>query len=316
MNNWKNTATQCLQDEAQAILGLIPQIDGNFEAAVDIILQCMGKVIITGVGKSGHIGAKIAATFSSTGTPSLYINPLDLFHGDLGLIQQGDVVIAISNSGQTDELLRIIPNLQERNIPIIGISGNKDSLLAKYAQSHLLVSVEKEATPLGLAPTSSTTAQLAMGDALACCLIKARGFGDADFALYHPGGSLGKRLLTRAKDVMIKENLPVISPDTKMSEAIILISKGRLGICVAVDGEKVVGIVTDGDLRRAMENSQGRFFELSVGEVMTRHPKTVGLNERISDINNLMNRMKIHCVLVVDEAHRLLGVVDSFSAAI
>ena len=316
MNNWKNTATQCLQDEAQAILGLIPQIDGNFEAAVDIILQCMGKVIITGVGKSGHIGAKIAATFSSTGTPSLYINPLDLFHGDLGLIQQGDVVIAISNSGQTDELLRIIPNLQERNIPIIGISGNKDSLLAKYAQSHLLVSVEKEATPLGLAPTSSTTAQLAMGDALACCLIKARGFGDADFALYHPGGSLGKRLLTRAKDVMIKENLPVISPDTKMSEAIILISKGRLGICVAVDGEKVVGIVTDGDLRRAKEDSQGRFFELSVGEVMTRHPKTVGLNERISDINNLMNRMKIHCVLVVDEAHRLLGVVDSFSAAI
>ena len=316
MNNWKNTATQCLQDEAQAILGLIPQIDGNFEAAVDIILQCMGKVIITGVGKSGHIGAKIAATFSSTGTPSLYINPLDLFHGDLGLIQQGDVVIAISNSGQTDELLRIIPNLQERNIPIIGISGNKDSLLAKYAQSHLLVSVEKEATPLGLAPTSSTTAQLAMGDALACCLIKARGFGDADFALYHPGGSLGKRLLTRAKDVMIKENLPVISPDTKMSEAIILISKGRLGICVAVDGEKVVGIVTDGDLRRAMENSQGRFFDLSVREVMTRHPKTVGLNERISDINNLMNRMKIHCVLVVDEAHRLLGVVDSFSAAI
>jgi arabinose-5-phosphate isomerase len=316
MNKWNSTAIKCIQDEAQALLDLIPEIDDNLNKAVEIILQCTGKVVITGVGKSGHIGAKIASTFSSVGTPSFYVNPLDLYHGDLGVIMQNDVVIAISNSGQTDELLRIFPQLLERHIPIIGMSGNKNSLLAKYSQAHLYVDVKKEATPLGLAPTSSTTATLAMGDALACCLIKARGFKETDFARFHPGGALGKMLLTKAGDVMIKENLPVISPETKLGHAVILVSKGRLGICVAIKNGIVIGIVTDGDIRRAMESSQNKFFDLSVEDIMTKHPKTVSIDTRIIDIDKIMNTNKIHCVLVVDEENRLLGIVDSFSTVI
>jgi arabinose-5-phosphate isomerase len=199
---WNSTAIQCFKDEAQALLDLIPKLNEDFDKAINLILSCKGKVIITGVGKSGHIGAKIAATLSSTGTPSFYVNPLDLYHGDLGVIMEGDVVIAISNSGYTDELLRLVPSLNERNISIIGMSGNPDSLLAKNSYAHLNIAVEHEADPLNLAPTSSTTATLAMGDAIACCLVKARGFREMDFAQFHPGGMLGKRLLTKASDVM------------------------------------------------------------------------------------------------------------------
>ena len=195
-------AIQCLKDEAQAILDLIPNIDKEFDDAVELIFRCHGKVIVTGVGKSGHIGAKIAATLSSTGTPSFFINPLDVFHGDLGVMTKDDVVLAISNSGQTDELLRFIPMVLHMEIPIIGMSGNPQSLLAKYSSCHLNVSVKKEACPLNLAPTSSTTATLAMGDALAVALMEKRNFRPQDFAHFHPGGELGKRLLTTAQDVM------------------------------------------------------------------------------------------------------------------
>lgn len=316
MSQWKQTAEQCLRDEAQALLDLIPQIDNGLDRAIEIILACKGKVVITGVGKSGHIGAKIAATFSSTGTPSFFVNPLDLYHGDLGVITPDDVVMAISNSGQTDELLRIIPIFQERHIPLIGMSGNADSLLAKYSDAHILVDVKHEAEPLGLAPTSSTTATLAMGDAMACCLIKARHFKSSDFARFHPGGSLGKRLLVKASDVMLKDNLPVISPDTRLGEAVIHVSRGRLGICVAVENGKVAGLVTDGDIRRAMENSQSRFFDLTVKDIMTRHPKTVSPDTKINEIDAILNSNKIHCVLVVDEGEHLLGIVDSFSIVI
>ena len=294
----------------------IPSVDDQFLKAVDLLYKCNGKVVVTGVGKSGHIGAKIAATFSSTGTPSFYVNPLDLYHGDLGVITADDIVIAISNSGQTDELLRIIPNMLERDIPIIGISGNAQSLLAKYSNAHILLRVRREATPAGLAPTSSTTATLALGDALACCLIEARQFSASDFARFHPGGSLGKRLLTKASDVMYKENLPVLSPDTKLGEAVMCVTKGRLGICIAVEDGKVLGLVTDGDVRRAMESSQNRFFSLTVNDIMTRNPKTVSVNARIDDIDRIMNTNKIHCVLVVDSNNNLLGVVDSFSTVI
>ena len=247
---------------------------------------------------------------------SFYVNPLDLYHGDLGVITADDIVIAISNSGQTDELLRIIPNMLERDIPIIGISGNAQSLLAKYSNAHILLRVRREATPAGLAPTSSTTATLALGDALACCLIEARQFSASDFARFHPGGSLGKRLLTKASDVMYKENLPVLSPDTKLGEAVMCVTKGRLGICIAVEDGKVLGLVTDGDIRRAMESSQNRFFSLTVNDIMTRNPKTVSVNARIDDIDRIMNTNKIHCVLVVDSNNNLLGVVDSFSTVI
>ena len=239
------TAIKCIKDESQALLELIPNLDADFDKAVEIILSCKGKLIVTGVGKSGHIGAKIAATLSSTGTPSFFINPLDAFHGDLGVIQKEDVVLALSNSGQTDELLRFLPYLIEHKIPVIGMSGNPESLLAKFASAHLNSGVSREACPLGLAPTSSTTAALALGDALACALMVARNFKATDFAQYHPGGTLGKRLLTRAKDVMRSDDLPVISPTVKLGEAVIHVSNGRLGLCVAMVDDKVVGIITD-----------------------------------------------------------------------
>lgn len=271
----KDYAIRCIKDEAQALLDLIPQIDTHFEQAVDLIFHCHGKVIVTGVGKSGHIGAKIAATLSSTGTPSFFINPLDVYHGDLGVMTKDDVCLAISNSGQTDELLRFIPILLHMNVPIIGMSGNPKSLLAKYSTCHINVSVKKEACPLNLAPTSSTTATLAMGDALAVALMEVRNFQPKDFAQFHPGGELGKRLLTTAQDVMRTNDMPVISPEMHLGEAVIMVSKGKLGMGVAERDGKVVGLITDGDIRRAMEKWQAQFFDRTVADIMTTKPKTV-----------------------------------------
>ena len=313
MSQVKDIAINCFRDEAQAILELIPQLDDNFDKAVSLILQCHGKVIVTGVGKSGHIGAKMAATLSSTGTPAFFINPLDVFHGDLGVMTPEDVVIGISHSGQTDELLRFVPYLQEHTIPLIGISGNPESLLAKYATCHLNVNVKKEACPLNLAPTSSTTATLAMGDALACALMEMRHFEAKDFAQFHPGGTLGKRLLTTARDVMRSNDLPVIPPEMKLGEAIIHVSKGKLGLCVAEIDGKVVGLITDGDVRRAMESLQDKFFNVPVSDVMTRAPKCVSPETKIAVIQKIMHKNMIHTVLVVDEEKHLLGVIDHFS---
>lgn len=309
----KENAIQCIKDEAQAVLDLTSKIDDNFNKAVDLIMQCSGKVIVTGVGKSGHIGAKIAATLASTGTPSFFVNPLDVFHGDLGVMAKGDVVLAISNSGLTDELLRFIPMVLHMDIPIIAMSGNPQSLLAKYSTCHLNVSVEKEACPLNLAPTSSTTAALVMGDALAIALMNKRHFLPQDFAQYHPGGELGKRLLTTAQDVMITENLPLLSAEMHLGEAIILVSKGKLGLGVAIENGCVVGIITDGDIRRAMERWKAEFFNRTVGDIMTRTPKTVTSQTKISEIQKIMNKNKIHNVLVTDETNKLLGIVDRYA---
>ena len=309
-------AIQCFKDEAQAVLGLIAQLDDSFAKAVSLMYECKGKVIVTGVGKSGHIGAKIAATLSSTGTPSFFINPLDVFHGDLGVMTPDDVVLAISNSGQTDELLRFIPMVLHMQIPIIGMSGNPESLLAKYSTCFLNVAVEKEACPLNLAPTSSTMAQMAMGDALAVALIDKRGFQPRDFAQFHPGGELGKRLLTTARDVMRSDDMPVLPPEMHLGEAIILVSKGKLGLGIAEVGGRVVGLITDGDIRRAMEKWQAEFFDRTVSDIMTRTPKTVRPDTKIAEIQGIMNKYKVHSVLVIDDDNRLLGVVDHYSCMI
>ena len=309
-------AIRCIKDEAQAVLDLIPKMDENFDRAVELIMQCQGKVIVTGVGKSGHIGAKIAATLASTGTPSFFVNPLDVYHGDLGVMSKGDVVLAISNSGQTDELLRFIPMVLHMEIPIIGMSGNPQSLLAKYSTCHLNVSVEKEACPLNLAPTSSTTATLAMGDALAVALMEERNFQPQDFAQFHPGGELGKRLLTTAQDVMITEHLPILTADMHLGDAIILVSKGKLGLGVAMKDEKIEGLITDGDIRRAMEKWQAEFFNRTVADIMTRTPKTVSPETKISEIQKLMNKHKIHNVLVADEKNHLKGIVDRYACVL
>ena len=268
-------AKQCLQDEAQAVIDLIPQLDENFDKAVNMMFNCKGKIIVTGVGKSGHIGAKIAATLSSTGTPAFFINPLDVFHGDLGVMTTDDIVLALSNSGQTDELLRFIPMVLHMHIPIISMTGNEHSLLAKYSNAHIKVWVKKEACPLNLAPTSSTTAALAMGDAMAVALMEMRHFEPRDFAQFHPGGELGKRLLTTAADVMISHDLPVIDQNMNLGDAIILVSKGKLGLGVSTEDNKVIGLITDGDIRRAMERWREKFFDKKVKDIMTRTPKSV-----------------------------------------
>ena len=306
-------ATQCIKEEAEATLNLINQLDENFDKAVSLMFYCTGKVIVTGVGKSGNIGAKIAATLSSTGTPAFFVNPLDVYHGDLGVMTKDDVVLALSNSGQTDELLRFIPMVLHMNIPIIGMSANPNSLLAKYSSAHLKVWVEKEACPLNLAPTSSTTAALVMGDALAIALMRVRNFKPQDFAQFHPGGELGKRLLTTAQDVMRSDELPIIPKDMHLGEAIIHVSKGKLGLGVSLDNGKVIGLITDGDIRRAMERWQAEFFDHTVSDIMTREPKIVLPTTKITEIQQIMQQNKVHTVLVCDEERHFLGVVDHYS---
>lgn len=312
----KEYAVQCLKDEAQALQDLIPQLDDNFEKAVSMMYHCKGKVIVTGVGKSGHIGSKIAATLSSTGTPSFFANPLDIYHGDLGGITSDDVVLALSNSGQTDELLRFIPLLLHMNVPIIAMTGNEHSLLAKYSTIHIKVWVAHEACPLNLAPTSSTTAALAMGDALAVALMEVRDFKPKDFAQFHPGGELGKRLLTTAEDVMRSDDLPIIPKEMHLGDAIIHVSKGKLGLGVSLEDNKVIGLITDGDIRRAMEKWQARFFDKTVSDIMTTSPKSVSPTTKITEIQRIMNKYKIHTVLVVDKENHLLGVVDHYSCMV
>lgn len=312
----RDYASQCLKDEAQALLDLIPQLDQHFDKAVEMMYNCKGKVIVTGVGKSGNIGAKIAATLSSTGTPSFFINPLDVYHGDLGVMTPDDVVLALSNSGQTDELLRFIPAIQHRGVPLIGMSRNPNSLLAKYSVAHITVKVEKEACPLNLAPTSSTTAALAMGDALAVALMQLRNFKPTDFARFHPGGELGKRLLTTAADVMRVDDLPVIPREMHLGDAIIQVSKGKLGLGVSLENGKIVGLITDGDIRRAMEKWQAEFFNKTVNDIMTTTPKIVLPTTKIADIQQVMQKYKIHTVLVADEETRLIGIVDHYSCMI
>lgn len=313
MKNVRDYAIQCIKDEANATLALIKQLDENFDKAVDLMYRCKGKVIVTGVGKSGNIGAKIAATLSSTGTPAFFANPLDVFHGDLGAMTKDDVVLALSNSGQTDELLRFIPMVLHMNIPIIGMSANPNSLLAKYSTVHIKIWVEKEACPLNLAPTSSTTAALVMGDALAIALMEVRKFRPKDFAQFHPGGELGKRLLTTAQDVMRSEDLPIIPKEMHLGEAIIHVSNGKLGLGVSVENNKVIGLITDGDIRRAMEKWQAKFFDQTVEDIMTRTPKMVLPNTKITEIQSIMHKYKIHTVLVCDKERKLLGVVDHYS---
>ena len=312
-----NSGIECLKQEAEAILQLIPRMGDEFEQAVRLISNCQGKVIVTGVGKSGHIGSKIAAT----GTPSFYLNPLDAYHGDLGMIAAGDVVMAISYSGNTDELLRFVPLILDRQIPIIGISGNPDSLLARYSTIHLNISVHHEADPLNLAPTSSTTATLAMGGALACAFIRYRHFNEADFAQFHPGGTLGKRLLGRVRDFMATDHLETwkVSPQDMLSDVIIRISEGKKGLVVALSPMaeeglyQVEGIITDGDMRRAMQKYREQFFSLKVEDVMSRNPKRIHDDAKLSEAADLMLSNSIHALIVLDDKEQFCGIIDYFA---
>ena len=313
MENVREYAVKCIKDEAQALLDLIPQLDEEFDKAVDMIFHCKGHLIVTGVGKSGHVGAKIAATLASTGTPSFFINPLDAMHGDLGMITEEDIFLMISNSGNTDELLRLVASLQYLKVPIISMTGNPNSLIARNSNIHIPVQIKREACPLNLAPTSSTTAALAMGDAIACALMEVRHFKANDFAKFHPGGSLGRKLVTRVRDVMYTDNFPILPMDMKLSEALIHISNGKLGLGVVIEDEKIKGIITDGDIRRAVEGAQSNFFNLSVKDIMTVNPKTIGPDAKLTQIQAMFRKHNIHSLLVVDADKHLIGIVDYFA---
>ena len=312
MSPIKESALNTFRAEAEAVQSLAGQLTDDFEKAVRAILATHGKVIVTGMGKSGLVGRKIAATLASTGTPSFFLHPGEAYHGDLGMIEAGDIVLALSYSGQTDEVLRLIPYLQECGNTVIAMTGNAGSTLAKNSTYHLDVSVKSEACPLSLAPTCSTTAQLAMGDALAVALMNERGFRAEDFARFHPGGSLGRRLLTRVGDVMRSEHLPTASPSSRLGEVIITISDARMGVAVILDEGKIAGIVTDGDVRRAMLKYGARFFDITADEIMTRTPKTVSVADRLTDAEQLMQDNKIHSLIVVDRDGKLAGIVELY----
>jgi arabinose-5-phosphate isomerase len=268
------------------------------------------------MGKSGIIGKKIAATLASTGTPSFFLHPGEAYHGDLGMIEENDIVLLISNSGETDEVLKLIPFLKHQKNCTISMSNNDDSTLAKNTNYHLNIAVDKEACPLFLAPTSSTTATLVMGDALAVTLMKLRDFKEENFAKFHPGGSLGRRLLTTVGDVMKKKNLPIISSQATIKEVIQTISEGKLGLVVIIDNNKIIGIITDGDIRRTMESREKDFFNLKAEDLMSIHPKLIYDTDKLISASNIMSQHKINSLLVVNESNDLVGVVQVYDLGI
>ena len=313
--NIRTIAKEVFEIESKAILNLSKTLDNNFETAVEALLVTNGKLIISGMGKSGIIGKKIAATMASTGTPSFFLHPAEAYHGDLGMIENDDIVLLISNSGETDEVLKLIPFLKNQKNTIIAMSGNPYSTLAKNSTYHLDISVEKEACPLQLAPTSSTTATLVMGDALAIALMKQRNFKDKDFAQFHPGGSLGRRLLTKVEDVMQKENLPMVTKETSIKEIIAVISKARLGLVVVMNRETIQGVITDGDIRRAMEESQETFFSLTAFDLMSLNPKTIEAKEKLTKAQAMMTKAKVNSLLVTENGN-FLGVIQIYDIGI
>ncbi len=307
-----DVAREALQTEADALQKIRAELGDCFIGAVEHILANNGKVIMTGMGKSGLIARKIAATLASTGTPSFYLHPGEAFHGDLGMISKEDIIIALSYSGETDEVLKIVPFIIENGNFLISMTGNPKSTLAKNSNIHLDVSVEREACILHLAPTTSTTAQLAMGDALACALMKMRDFSSMDFARLHPGGSLGRRLLMNVSNVMRKSDLPIVAEEASATEMIHAISRGGLGLIVVMRGEDILGIVTDGDIRRAMESRQTDFFDIHPMDIATPNPKSISPDEKLIEAEKIMTRHKVNSLLVVDAAKHLVGVIQIY----
>lgn len=310
-NALKELARAVINTEATAVTNLVSRIDEAFVRACDLILSCKGRIVILGMGKSGHIAGKIAATFASTGTPAFFVHAAEASHGDLGMITSADVVIVLSNSGETDEVRQILPLFKRLGVTVIGMTGNPESTLASHSDVHIDVGVQAEACPLGLAPTSSTTAALVMGDALAVSLLESRGFTTEDFARSHPGGKLGKRLLLHIQDIMHSgDKMPVVSADSSLSEAILEMTRKRLGMVAITDTQmKVQGVFTDGDLRRALTHTIDP-HKTTVGEVMTRDGKTIEAGALAVEAVKIMQEFKIQGLLVVDDKSRLKGVLN------
>ncbi len=310
--DFQKIALHTLRIEEHALQVLATQIDARFTRACEIILQCRGRLVITGMGKSGHIGRKMAATFASTGTPSFFMHPGEAGHGDLGMLVRGDVLIAISNSGKSDEIMMLMPLIKHLQVPLITISGDDRGPMPQNADVALTLGEIQEACPLGLAPTSSTTATLVLGDALAVALLDARGFTADDFAMSHPAGALGKRLLLHVKHLMhTGAELPKVSPDTPMNKVLYEISNKRLGLTTVVDAsDRLLGIFTDGDLRRLIDRQQGFDISLPVADVMIRNPATISQEARAVEALEKMNEKKISQFIVVDDEHKLIGVIS------
>ena len=304
-------ARRVLAIEADAVLKIAARLDDAFAQAVALILDCRGRVIVSGIGKSGHIGRKIAATMSSTGTPAYFVHAAEAVHGDLGMITRDDVLIALSNSGENDELLTIVPLVKRQGGKLIAITGNAASTLAHEADVHLDAHVDEEACPLNLAPTASTTVALALGDALAVALLDARGFGAEDFARSHPGGALGRKLLTHVRDVMqAAERIAVVDTATAIPAALAAISRGGLGMAAVVDAHgKLAGIFTDGDLRRALEKL-GDLRAVTVGDIMSRNPRTIGPDRLAVEAVEMMERHKVNQLLVTNTTGQLVGALN------
>lgn len=289
-----------MSTEAEALDNLFNYLDDNFNKAVQLLHQTKGKVIITGIGKSGHIARKMAASFSSTGTPSFFLHPSEAIHGDLGMLSKDDVVLAIANSGETTEIIRLLPFIKKENIGLISISSRPQSTLAQKSDVHLNIGEFEEACPLNLAPTTSSMLTMAMGDALMVALMHCNDISEANFAKYHPGGNIGKRLLEVVADVMIQENLPFVNANAKVEEVIYSINSGRCGLTIVGNKYKVEGIITDGDLRRAINSAKNDFFQLKASDIMTLSPKFVMPSAKLIQAKNIMNSNKITSLLVGD----------------
>ena len=310
--NFQKSALETLRIEQQALEVLATQINESFDRACEILLQCKGRVVVTGMGKSGHIGRKMAATLASTGTPSFFMHPGEAGHGDLGMLVRGDVLIAISNSGKSDEIMMLMPLIKHLGVPLITISRDDKGPMPQNADVALTLGEADEACPLGLAPTSSTTATLVLGDALAVALLEARGFTADDFARSHPAGALGKRLLLHVKHLMhTGTELPKVKPDTPMNKVLYEISDKRLGLTTVVDENDILsGIFTDGDLRRMIDQQQGFDVNLPVAEVMTKNPLTISQEARAVEALEKMHERKINQFVVVDDANKVIGVIS------
>jgi arabinose-5-phosphate isomerase len=307
----KSLALAVIDTEVEAIEALRSRIDESFIKASDVLLNCQGRIIVIGMGKSGHIGNKIAATLASTGSPAFFVHPGEASHGDMGMMTSEDVVMAFSNSGETSEILTILPLIKRLGVPLIALTGRPESTLAKCADVHLDVSVEREACPLGLAPTSSTTAALVMGDALAIALLEARGFTAEDFALSHPGGNLGRRLLLHVSDIMHSgDAVPACTPDVSMSDALMEMTSKGLGMTAVVDDQQhIIGIFTDGDLRRVLAQNVD-VHNTKLSEFMTTSCKTGQQTMLAAEVLELMQRHKINALLIADEDNKLIGAIN------
>jgi arabinose-5-phosphate isomerase len=314
--NINDTAKEVFEIESREIAKLSNLLTDDFNDAIHAVMNCSGKFIISGMGKSGIIGKKIAATLASTGTPSFFLHPGEAYHGDLGMIEKDDIVLLISNSGETDEILKLIPFLKSQQNIVIAMSGKPNSTLAKNSNYHLNIAIEKEACPLQLAPMSSTTATLVMGDAIAASLMKLRDFKDENFAMFHPGGSLGRRLLTKVKDVMKTDNLPICDEDTKVKEIIHAITDGKCGLVVVQENNKIKGIITDGDIRRVMESQEENFFKLTAKEIMTTSAKLISENSRLVEASDIMSEYKINSLVVINKDAHLCGIVQMYDLGI